>query len=584
MKNSSKRSSISNNILDKINEEIEKKSTEETTPTEVLKIYEGMYNNWVLKEILSKESPTKNKISQSYNYKYNKTIHKYRNIVYAKCKFTPEIYDMFWEKYMGYQKMGCEKINIISSKLWKEEIEVIWTGKLARMWIKRLHTIITKNKWRNKTIGYLQNPDLEKIKWTDEKIVNDVTQLNPIKVSKIEAPTSTQDVIDILKNTTWPVSVWGGRFSMWGQTASHQSTHLDMRWLNQVINFNKEQKTIKVWTWIRWCDIQRHIDKHNLSVSIMQTYANFTVWGSLSVNVHGRYVWLGPIISSVKSINIVLADGTLKHASREENKEIFFGAIGWYNALWVIVEAELQLTENTVLKRVNKKMSTQEYKDYFMKNVIPNKKAIFHNGHMYPPHYNSINAVTWEETNEEPTTKTRLAPASKNHSLEKMFFWAFSELSFWKQLREKIVDPLQFRWKKIHYRNYEAWYNAAELEPHSRKKSTYVLLEYFVPVNKFEDFKEKMASIYENHDVNVINVSIRHAYADTESYMSWAKEEVFAFVVYYKQKTHEVEKNKVATWTKELADAALSVNGSYYLPYQAHATTEQFHKAYPKAK
>ena len=45
MKNSSKRSSISNNILDKINEEIEKKSTEETTPTEVLKIYEGMYNN-----------------------------------------------------------------------------------------------------------------------------------------------------------------------------------------------------------------------------------------------------------------------------------------------------------------------------------------------------------------------------------------------------------------------------------------------------------------------------------------------------------------------------------------------------------
>jgi hypothetical protein len=35
----------------------------------------------------------------------------------------------------------------------------------------------------------------------------------------------------------------------------------------------------------------------------------------------------------VKSIDIVLADGTLKHASRIKNKEIFFGAVGGYNAL-----------------------------------------------------------------------------------------------------------------------------------------------------------------------------------------------------------------------------------------------------------
>ena len=36
---------------------------------------------------------------------------------------------------------------------------------------------------------------------------------------------------------------------------------------------------------IRWCDIQEFVDPHDLSVKIMQTYANFTVGGSLSVNV-----------------------------------------------------------------------------------------------------------------------------------------------------------------------------------------------------------------------------------------------------------------------------------------------------------
>ncbi|MEP7220109.1 MAG: FAD-binding oxidoreductase, partial [Bacteroidota bacterium] len=36
-------------------------------------------------------------------------------------------------------------------------------------------------------------------------------------------------------------------------------------------------------------------------------------------------------------------------------------------------------------------------------------------------------------------------------------------------------------------------------------------------------------------------------------------------------------------WTRELIDAVLEVGGTYYLPYQSHATPEQFHSAYPRA-
>lgn len=65
--------------------------------------------------------------------------------------------------------------------------------------------------------------------------------------------------------------------------------------------------------------------------------------------------------------------------------------------------------------------------------------------------------------------------------------------------------------------------------------------------------------------------------------MAWAREEVFAFVIYYKQGRDEREKTTVGIWTRELIDAALSVGGTYYLPYQLHATEEQFHRAYPRA-
>ena len=123
----------------------------------------------------------------------------------------------------------------------------------------------------------------------------------------------------------------------------------------------------------------------------------------------------------------------------------------------------------------------------------------------------------------------------------------------------------------------------AELEPRSRTDSTYVLLEYFIPVDNFEGFEKKMAEIFIRFNVNVLNVSIRHAKADPGTYLAWAREEVFAFVVYYKQRTDAASKYKVAVWTRELADAAIAENGSYYLPYQVHPTAEQFHKAYPNA-
>ena len=175
-------------------------------------------------------------------------------------------------------------------------------------------------------------------------------------------------------------------------------------------------------------------------------------------------------------------------------------------------------------------------------------------------------------------------PLAASYPLERYFINAFSRNAFGKWRREFIIDPLVFASKKIHWRNYEAGYDVAELEPKSRKKSTWVLQEYFVPVKNFEAFATKMGEVFIRHRVNVLNVSIRHAFADDGSLLAWAREEVFAFVVYYKQETTDAAKSQVGVWTRELIEAAIQLNGAYYLPYQPHATLEQFHRAYPRAK
>ena len=153
-------------------------------------------------------------------------------------------------------------------------------------------------------------------------IVNDVTRLNPVPVFAVARPTTIDEVRRALLETDLPISVGGGHFSMGGQTASPGSLHLDMRAMNRILAFSPVDGTVRVEPGVRWCDLQRFLDPHDYAVRIMQTYANFTVGGALSVNCHGRYVGLGPLVMSVRALRIVLPDGSVVDAAPTANAEI----------------------------------------------------------------------------------------------------------------------------------------------------------------------------------------------------------------------------------------------------------------------
>lgn len=415
-----------------------------------------------------------------------------------------------------------------------------------------------------------------------DSVVNDITNLNPIKIKKELTPKTSEEIKAALKSADGPVSIGGGRYSMGGQTATENALQIDMRSFNKILNLDVQKKQITVQTGARWRDIQDEIDKHNLAIKIMQTYSNFTVGGSLSVNVHGRYVGEGPLIRSVESIKVILADGRELKASRTENPDIFFSAIGGYGGIGVITEATLNLAANEKIRRDIKELPIKDYKAHFLTHIRDNKEAVLHNGNIYPPGYDTVSVETWLKTSKPLTVDAKLIPRNQKYWLEPNTIASISTVPFGSEIRRKIIDPMIHKKEMVVWRNYEASYDVAQLEPMTpRLLYTYVLQEYFVPVDKFDEFVPKMRKILQQYNVNVINISIRHALPDSGSNLAWAPEEVFAFVIYYKQATTSKAKKSVRKWTQELIDAAISVNGRYYLPYQIHATEEQFKKAYP---
>lgn len=414
--------------------------------------------------------------------------------------------------------------------------------------------------------------------------VENITQINGVRVAREIQPTSVAEIVEAIQSTTGPISIGGGRYSQGGQVAYPDSLHIDMRKMNQVLAFDKDNKEITLQAGIRWRDIQEYIDPYNLSIKIMQTYANFTLGGSLSVNVHGRYVGEGPLVNSVKRIKLVLANGEVKEASPRENPELFYGVIGGYGGLGVIVEATLALEDNIKVERRDQLMPIGNYKNFFFANIRNQPEAVFTNGDIYPPDYDQVRSITWYKSNKELTDTDRLIPRDGE------YFWgpkvvdliASGSTGLW--LRQHLIDPVIYLGSPVVWRNHEASYDVCELEPASRKDTTYALREYFIPVEKFDAFVPQMRDIFNRNQVDVINVSIRHAKQDPGTLLAWAKSESFAFVVYYRQGTSRADQAKVKTWTREMNQAAIDQGGAYYLPYQIFETRAQFAAAYPRAQ
>lgn len=417
----------------------------------------------------------------------------------------------------------------------------------------------------------------------DRPSVRDIAAIDEISVRGIARPRTTDDVVRLLRGSQAPISIGGARCSMGGQAASAGSLHVDMRGLRG-IRIDPVAMRARVQAGASWRDLQERLDPPGLSVRIMQSYSNFSIGGSLSVNCHGRYVGRGPLVNSVRALQLVAADGRMLELSRERQPELFAAVAGGYGGLGIVTEVELDLDRNERIARSAERVALQDYPEYFAERVLADPAAVLHNADLAPPRFDGAVAVTWRRTDDPPTSADRLVPRGADYSRQQTLIWATSELPGGDGIRDRELTQRLLSERVVAWRNHEASLDIASLEPRTRRFSTYLLQEYFIPVPAFLDFARAMTRILRGNDVNSLNVSIRHSPADHDSLLRWAPVDVFSFVLYHKQRNTHAADHRAGEWTRLLVDAALDCGGRHYLPYRLHATPAQFLRAYPEAR
>ncbi len=419
------------------------------------------------------------------------------------------------------------------------------------------------------------------VSFADDLVISDVSQTSIIPVTAILKPTTEAALKEIIVNARLPISIAGGRYSQGGHIATAQGVVIDMTGLNSVLNLDLATKEITVQAGISWRSIQNYINPYNLSIKVMQSYNDFTIGGSLSVNVHGRDIHYGPLIETIKSIKVMLASGDIVTASRTENADLFSAVIGGYGALGLITQATISLTDNTKMRQEIKQMPIGAYKKFFFEVIKQDPNALLHNANLYPDEFDTIGSITWYKTDETLTNQTPLRPYHKMYASQMIGEQLLRRITPLKELRSSL-EEFFLDSHTVEWRNYEMSRTANTLQPLLRFPTTSVLQEYFIPIDKLEPFIGHLKQYTDSYDINILNVSIRYVPQNNESILSYSRQESFALVLYINIINTEAGLEKAQTWTQKLIDAVLAQGGTYYLPYQLFGQSNQLKKAYPR--
>lgn len=420
--------------------------------------------------------------------------------------------------------------------------------------------------------------------------VTDFGKLYPAKVQKVVYPITIEEIQKIIKKAKingQQISIAGARHSQGGQSNASNSINIDIKKFNKLVSLDTKNKLVKVQSGMTWEQLQDILHPHNLSVAVMQASNIFTIGGSASVNVHGRDPFYGPMIESIKSITLIDQDGEIVQADRTTNSELFSLAIGGYGLFGFIAEIELWIKDNCICKKEKTSMNYKDYPKYLMDKVLTNKKVQLHYARLNitPGKHFLKELLSFEYIDQMKPIQKTILPVEKNIPVNQYIMGLYRK--YWGKLTSGLrwiaEEYFDNPWEKVKIltRNHamRPYIHALENQPEGY---TDLLQEYFIPLNKFDYFVQKLTDLTKKYEIKLMNVTLRWTPKNTESFLSYAQKDTVAFVLYFTCQMNEQELKNITSFSRDITNVCLDCGSSFYLPYQRFATKSQLLKAYPQ--
>jgi len=433
----------------------------------------------------------------------------------------------------------------------------------------------------------------------EEIVVNDIhSGLNPTRVDAIVSPGSTRALSETVRSAgrrNEAISIAGGRHAMGAQQFGTGTTLIDMRAMNQIVDFDRERGLIEVEAGTEWPELIGYLRRSqqgsstSWGIAQKQTGADrLSLGGALAANVHGRGLRLRPIIQDVESFELVNAEGETIRCSRSENGELFALVIGGYGLFGIVSKVVLRLVPRQKVERVVEIRNVDDVMGAFVNRIA--------DGYTYGDFQFSIDGASEDFMRKgvfacyrpvDPATPIApeqkelgtsdwiqlltLAHADKSRAFDRYagYYLSTSGQIYWSDTQQLGIYP-------------DGYHRLIDQATKAASPGSEIISEIYVPRERLADFMFEARDDFRKNKVEVIYGTVRLIEQDDESFLAWAKKP-YACIIFNLHTVHTPAGiAHSAEAFRRLIDMAIRREGSYYLTYHKFARRDQVESCYPQ--
>lgn len=391
------------------------------------------------------------------------------------------------------------------------------------------------------------------------------------------------------------VSVGGTQHAMGGQAAFPGGLVIDMRGLD-AITVDGTARTATVQAGATWHQVLEAVHPAGLSVATMPSIDVLSVGGTVSVNAHGLDFRAGSLSSTIRSMRVMLADGSVRTVGPDREPELFEAVVGGYGLFGVVLDVELQLVESEMYELRQQVIGHRDFPQVFASQVAGDDTVRLTYTHLSTAPGSLLQeAIVYtyarvESPDPVPPLKERASDRASRFVFNLARTGDLGQRVKWgaqKGLLPHVRGCMRSRNESLREaeacmvgRN-QAMFESLSFLTHRLPQYTDVLHEYFLPPDQIVPFLDELRAQLGTHEAQLLSASIRSVHAE-DIVLDYAQGERFSLVLYLSQEVSEEGNADMAALTRSLVATSLDLGGTFYLPYQQHYTREQVARAYPR--
>ena len=200
--------------------------------------------------------------------------------------------------------------------------------------------------------------------WADQKGLRNWAGNIEYSTDRVRTYTSLEQVQAYVK-TQNKLKVLGTRHCF-NNIADSKDVFLSLKPMDNVIAIDAAKRTVTVAAGITYGQLCPYLDAKGFALHNLASLPHISVAGACSTATHGSGQKNGNLATAVSGLEIVTADGRVVNLSREQDGEIFNGAVVGLGAIGVITKVTLNIQPSFMMRQyVYEDLPLSEMKEHF---------------------------------------------------------------------------------------------------------------------------------------------------------------------------------------------------------------------------